>query len=54
MSAILHATMGAWRRDRSEWENDQPGQNEELVPKRGDYICTAVLKLTDFKLLKHK
>ncbi len=33
-------------------ENDQPGQNQELVPKRGDYICsyghaflsTAVLK----------
>ncbi len=23
-------------------ENDQPGQNDELVPKRGTYICSMV------------
>ncbi len=42
-------------------ENDQPGQNEELVPKQGttSVASTCVFKhcsfkMTDFKPLKHK
>ncbi len=46
---------------REERQNDQPGQNQELVPKRGTTsvawsrdLSTAVLKQPDFKPLKHK
>ncbi len=42
-------------------ENDQPGQNEELVPKRGTTSVAwarvfkhCSFKTTDFKPLKHK
>ncbi len=42
-------------------ENDQPGLNEELVPKRGTTSVAwsrvfkhCSFKTTDFKLLKHK
>ncbi len=45
----------------SEQENDQPGQNKELVPKRGTtsvaWTCVfkhCSFKTTDFKSLKHK
>ncbi len=42
-------------------ENDQPGQNQELVPKRGTTSVAwsrvfkhCSFKTTDFKPLKHK
>ncbi len=64
MTAILHATTGREGETEpggSEQGNDQPGQNEELVPKRGttSVAWTRVFKhcsfkTTDFKPLKHK
>ncbi len=60
----LHATTGREGETEpggSEQENDQPGQIEELVPKRGttSVAWTRVFKhcsfkTTDFKPLKHK
>ncbi len=60
----LHATTGSEGETEaggSEQEHYQPGQNEELVPKRGttSVAWTRVFKhssfkTTDFKPLKHK
>ncbi len=55
------SSFGWLRSLQKQVENDQPGQNEELIPKRGTtYVAwTRVFKhcsfkTTDFKPLKHK